>query len=117
MLFMCQGRPRPNISLDDRQRALKLYGAWQPPPGITIRGHYLGAHGGDFVILETDSIEALIEATGAWAPFIEYQVTPIVEAQAGVPMLARAEQACAKLLEEVAPRSFADVAAKDRVLA
>ncbi|MEW6270175.1 MAG: DUF3303 family protein [Thermodesulfobacteriota bacterium] len=98
MLFMCQGKPRSNLSPDDRRKALKLFGSWQPPAGMTIKGHYIAAGGGDFVIVETDSAETLIEATGTWSPFVDYQVTPIAEAQAGVGMLARADETRTKLL-------------------
>jgi hypothetical protein len=98
MLFMCQGKPRPGLSPDDHRNALKLFGSWQPPAGLTIKGHYIAASGGDFVIVEAESAEPLIEATATWAPFVVYEVTPIAEVQSGITVLARAEDTRAKLL-------------------
>lgn len=98
MLFMCQGRPKPGLSPDDQSRALRLFAGWAPPQGLEVRAHYAAAGGGDFVIVETDSVEALIEATAAWAPFLSYEVTPIVAVREGVGGLARACEARAKIL-------------------
>lgn len=91
MLFMCQGTPRAGLSIDDRQKVLQLFAAWVPPAGIAIEAHYLTAEGGDLVIVETGSIDALLEATAIWAPFVDYRVTPIVEATTGAESIARAE--------------------------
>ena len=98
MLFMCHGKPKPGLSPDDQRQALKLFGSWQPPAGMTIRAHYISASGGDFVVVETDSAETLIEATATWAPFVIYEVTPIAEVQSGVPRLTAAESTRTKLL-------------------
>lgn len=98
MLFMCQGRPRPGLTQDDQKKALDLFRSWQPPAGLEIRAHYLGATGGDFIVIETDSLGALVEAVAIWAPFVTYEVTPIVAVQEGIECVARAESARTKLI-------------------
>lgn len=98
MLFMCQGTAKPGLSTEQRQQVLRLFAAWTPPPGLEIKGHYVSASGGDFVIVETASVECLIEATATWAPFVDYVVTPIVAAQDGVGGIERAEAARPALL-------------------
>lgn len=98
MLFMCAGKSRPGLSAEDRQKVLKLFGSWQPPAGMEIKGHYVSANGGDYVIVETAAVETLIEATAMWAPFVEYEVTPIVAVQDGIGRLVSAEATRSALL-------------------
>jgi len=98
MLFMCQGKPQPGLAAEEQKKALELFAAWKPPAGLEIKAHYLAASGGDFVVVETDSVATLIEATATWAPFVAYEVTPIVVVQDGVGGLARGEQARSKLI-------------------
>jgi hypothetical protein len=98
MLFMCQGKPQPGLSQEQRQKGLQLFGAWQPPAGMTIQAHYVSATGGDYIVVETDSVEVLIEAIATWAPFVVYEVTPIAAVQQGVERIARADTVRAQLI-------------------
>jgi hypothetical protein len=98
MLFMCAGKARPGLSMEDRQKVLQLFRSWVPPAGLEIKGHYVNATGGDYVLVETDSVEPIIEATAMWAPFVEYEVTPIIAVQDGIGRLARAEETRRALL-------------------
>ena len=98
MLFMCHGKPKPVLSTDDRRQVLKLFAGWQPPAAMQIKAHWVAADGTDFVVVETDSVAALIEATGIWAPYIEYDVTPIAEAAEAVGGIARAEDVRSAIL-------------------
>lgn len=91
MLFMCQGKAKPGLSPDDQQKVIGLFATWQPPAGMDIKAHYVSATGGDFVIVETDSVATLIEATALWAPFVVYEVTPIVSVADGVGSIQRAD--------------------------
>ena len=98
MLFMCHGKPKPGLTAEEQTTALQLFGSWKPPQDLEIKGHYLAAAGGDFVIVETTSVPALIEAIAIWAPFHTYEVTPIVPVQEGVGNIARATETRSKLL-------------------
>jgi len=98
MLFMFSGRPRVGLSEADQQRALAVFRGWKPPDGLAIKAHYVAATGGDFVIAETTSVEAMIEAVSAWAPFITYEVSPIVEVSEGAGGIARAVEARLQIL-------------------
>ena len=80
MLFMCAGKARPGLSMEDRQKVLQLFRSWVPPAGLEIKGHYVNATGGDYVLVETDSVE------------------PIIAVQDGIGRLARAEETRRALL-------------------
>jgi hypothetical protein len=98
MLFMCAGKARSGLTSEDRQNVLKLFQTWTPPSGIEIKAHYATASGGDYVIVEASSVEPIIEATAMWAPFIDYDVTPIIAIREGVGGLVRAEATRTALL-------------------
>jgi hypothetical protein len=72
MLFMCHGKPKPGLTTEDRRQVLKLFAGWQPPAALQIKGHWIAADGSDYVVVETDSVACLIEATGIWAPYVDY---------------------------------------------
>jgi len=98
MLFMCHGKPRPGLTAEDRRQALQLFGSWQPPAGMEIRAHYVAATGGDFIVVETASAEVLLEAIATWAPFVDYEVTPIVDVRSGVERIAHADTVRTQLI-------------------
>lgn len=79
MLFMFRGEPKPGMSEEEQERTLQVFRGWQPPAGMTIKAHYVGVSGGDYVVVEAASVEAMIEAVTNWAPFIRYTADPIVE--------------------------------------
>ena len=98
MLFMCHGKARPGQSAEDRQKVLRIFAGWTPPAEMKIQAHYVDACGNDYVVVETSSAEALIEATSVWAPFIDYTVTPIVAAPSAVERIRSAESTRQQLL-------------------
>jgi hypothetical protein len=98
MLFMCHGTAKPGLSADDRQKVLQIFRGWTPPAAMRVEAHYVDVSGHDYVVIETDSAEALLEATGVWAPYIDYTVTPIVAAPAAVERIASAEQTRQQIL-------------------
>jgi hypothetical protein len=97
MLFMCHGKAKTG-SAEDRQKVVRIFEAWTPPAAMKILAHYVDAGGCDYVVVETDSAEALLEATSVWAPFIDYSVTPIVAAPTAVERIRSAEQTRQQLL-------------------
>jgi|SRR5262249_3358479 len=62
------------------RRALELFSKWQPEPGTTIR-EFLGRADseGGFAVVETDDITQVLNATARFAPYVQYQVYPVVE--------------------------------------
>lgn len=98
MLFMCHGKARPGLSAEERKKVVQIFRGWTPPAGLAIQAHYVDASGGDYVILETSSAEALLEATSVWAPYIDYAVTPITPAASAVERIESAEQTRQQLL-------------------
>lgn len=87
MLFLTSYRWRENLTEEQAARALKLFGNWKPP-GV-IKSHYARSDGGGIVIAEADSALVLTEMTGAFLPFCEFDVTPIVEITEAVPVFQR----------------------------
>lgn len=98
MLFMCHGKARPGLTADDRQKVVQIFRGWTPPAELTIQAHYIDPSGNDYVILETGSAEALVEATSVWAPYIDYTVTPITVAPSAVERIENAEQTRQRLI-------------------
>lgn len=90
MLFMFRGEPKPGMSEAEQQRVLEVFRGWKPPAGMTVKAHYIGVSGGDYVIVEATSVEAMIEAVTNWAPFVHYSADPIVEVARGVDAVGRA---------------------------
>lgn len=98
MLFMCRGQARPGLSAEDRRKVVQIFRGFTPPAGMQIQAHWVDTSGGDYVVIETASAEALLEATAVWAPYIEYTVTPIMPAPAAVERIESAEQTRLQLL-------------------
>lgn len=98
MLFMCHGTPKPGLTVEDRRKVVELFRAWTPPAGLDIKAHYVDATGGDYVIVETSTAEALLEATAMWAPYVEYAITPLIAVTSAVERIASAEQTRQQLL-------------------
>ena len=98
MLFMCHGKARPGQSADDRQKVVRIFEGWTPPSELKIVAHYVDPGGSDFVVVETTSAAALVEATSIWAPYIDYTVTPVVDASSAVERIRSAEQTRSQLL-------------------
>jgi hypothetical protein len=90
MLFLCHGEPKPGLSEADEMRALRVFASWKPPAGLEIKAHYAAATGGDYVIVETASAAALLEAATTWSPFLKYTFVPIVEVKEGMQAIASA---------------------------
>ena len=98
MLFMCRGQAKPGLTAEDRQKVVQIFRGFAPPAGMQIQAHYVDTNGGDYVVVETSSAEALLEATAVWAPYIEYTVTPIMPAPVAVERIQSAEQTRQQLL-------------------
>jgi hypothetical protein len=62
------------------RRGLEVFSKWQPAKGTTIHQFVgrLDAEGG-FAVVETDNPAEVLEAAGKFAPFIVYQVYPVVD--------------------------------------
>lgn len=89
MQFMCIGKWR-GLGEDGQQRMLAVYEGWKPPKGLQILQHWVTPSGGDFVVVEVESPEALGEGIANWAPFIDYEVYPISPIGDAFPGLKRA---------------------------
>lgn len=90
MRFMCHGRLRPHLGEEGQARAATVFRKWQPSKGVVIHFRYVAPTGHDFVLVETESVEDLIEAAANWFPFIDYEIHPVTEAEIGVPRMEKA---------------------------
>lgn len=85
MLFAISYRTRANATEDSQKRALSLFSNWKPPAAYVFKAHYSNADGnGGLAIVETDSASAALQVHGAWSPFFEFKIVPIVEIEKGI---------------------------------
>ncbi|MEX6502641.1 DUF3303 domain-containing protein [Pseudomonas zhanjiangensis] len=85
MLFAVSYQLRPNASEESQGRALQLFANWTPPQGYTFKAHYSYADcSGGLALVETDSAAAALEVHGAWVPFFEFKLVPLVEIEQAV---------------------------------
>jgi hypothetical protein len=88
MLFAALYKPRDSITEESQQRGLQLFANWTPP--YEFKAHYARADGkGGIAIIESDTVEALVEGVAPWQPFFEFEVTPVMDIQQAVPALQR----------------------------
>ena len=74
---------------ETQKRSLELFTQWSPP--FVFKAHYARGDGrGGIAIIESDTAEAVLEGTAPWLPFFEFEVTPVVDIQAAVPLFQRA---------------------------
>jgi hypothetical protein len=91
MLFGVLYSPRDNVTEETQKRGLRLFTNWSPP--FEFKANYSRGDGkGGIAIVETDSVEAIIEGIAPWVPFFEFEVTPVMDIQAAVPALQRAQE-------------------------
>jgi hypothetical protein len=92
MLFAVTFTPRAGWSEEREQRTLKLFTSWEPPQGYELKALYDYADGdGGIAIVEASSAEALMEAHAIFATHFEFRARPIVDGQAAVGILQKAE--------------------------
>jgi hypothetical protein len=91
MLFGVLYRVRAGTTEESQTRSLQLFTQWSPP--FEFKAHYARGDGnGGISIVESDSAEAIVEGISPWLPFFEFEVTPVVDIQAAVPLFQRAYQ-------------------------
>jgi hypothetical protein len=80
VLFLTAYMPRGEGSEEAAKRVQQIYGQWKPPAGVEIKAFYSLADGsGGIVISEATSAAAILEAISPFAPYLDYNVTPIVD--------------------------------------
>ena len=79
MLFAIAWTNRASATEETEKRSLQLFKKWQPPAGLDFKGFYDYADGnGGIAIAESNSAEAILEATAPWTTFFNFTVRPIV---------------------------------------
>lgn len=64
---------------ESERRSLEVFQRWQPPAGADFQGFYgFADSSGGVAIVEVDSAATLARTTAPWAPWLAFQVTPIV---------------------------------------
>jgi hypothetical protein len=91
MLFGVLYRVRDGVTEETQTRSLQLFTQWSPP--FEFKAHYARGDGnGGISIVESDTAEAIVEGISPWLPFFEFDVTPVVDIGAAVPLFQRAYQ-------------------------
>jgi hypothetical protein len=91
MLFQVNYITRSGGSADQNEasakRSLALFSKWSPPTGMEIKSFYARADGrGGTVILETNNVEALTEASAKFGAINEFEIIPILDITTAVPI-------------------------------
>jgi hypothetical protein len=75
-------------SEESAKRSLQLFTSWQPP--FELKAHYaFGDGSGGIAIFEADSEAQVLEGTGPWWPFYDFEVTPVLPIEEAVPVYQR----------------------------
>jgi hypothetical protein len=70
---------------------LALWAKWEPPEGFEIKMHLFSPDGSVYVLVETDSAEALYEAPAPWSAVIfDFEIKPVVEVDTAVALMGKA---------------------------
>jgi hypothetical protein len=81
MLFAILYARRPGVTDGEMRRGQKLFMAWEPPHGLTIRFHYIFARGGrGLAIVDAADAGLIREATAPFSWFLEFEVEPVLSA-------------------------------------
>ena len=84
MLFAAMYRLR-DASEEGERRSLQLFTSWQPP--FEFKSHYALADGsGGIAIFEADSEAQVLEGTGVWWPWFDFEVLPVLPIEEAVPI-------------------------------
>lgn len=85
MLFAVSYQARANTTEESQKRALNLFAHWQPPATYLFKAHYANADGnGGLALVETESAAAALDVHGAWSPFFEFSMVPIIEIEQAI---------------------------------
>lgn len=88
MLFGVLYSPNGGTTEESQKRSLQLFTQWSPP--FEFKVHYARGDGkGGIAIVESDTAEAVVEGVSPWAPFFDFEVMPVVDIQAAVPLFQR----------------------------
>ena len=90
MLFATVYTPK-NESEESQRRSLQLFTSWTPP--FEFKAHYARADGkGGIAVFEADDPAVVLEGIAPFTPFFDFEVTPVVEIEAAVPVLAKTNE-------------------------
>jgi hypothetical protein len=79
-------------SEESSTRNLQLFANWTPPAGFEFKAHWARADGkGGVFIAEVASAEALLEATSPWGTRMDFDIAPLVDITAAVPLFMKVQ--------------------------
>ncbi len=79
----------PEANLQSSDSLLRAFGSWTPPAAWTISEFLTRADGrGGLLICETDDLASIDAAVAQFLPWLDYEVTPVVDIADGVGNLA-----------------------------
>jgi Domain of unknown function (DUF3303) len=79
----------PQANLDSGASLLKAFATWTPPAEWTISEFVTSVDGkGGLLICETDDLGSIDRAVAQYLPWLEYEITPVVDIGDGVGNLA-----------------------------
>ena len=93
MSSSCHGPRRPGSDPEaqpaEQRQPAAAFGSWTPPAAWTISEFLARADGrGGLLICETDDLASIDAAVAQFLPWLDYEVTPVVDIADGVGNLA-----------------------------
>jgi hypothetical protein len=71
----------------DVRRGLEVFSKWSPPADQTFHAFLQRADGkGGYALVETDSANGLLDSASKFAPWFEFDVTPVMDITDAVPV-------------------------------
>jgi hypothetical protein len=78
---------------EDGKRLLDAFAKWSPPADETFHEFLARLDGrGGYAIISTDNVEGLAEAVALFTPWLDYDITPVMEIADSVTLVAAAAQ-------------------------
>ena len=99
MLYHLNAKPKPGITHAEVKAAVELFEHWTPPAGVEIKSFNMAIGGRQFILVETESLQALGELVVPWSSvYLDYEAIPVAPIKDAVENIKKGIAAREKLL-------------------
>ena len=80
MKYVVSWTPRPNMTIEDGEKALKVFSKWAPDPAVTFHQFLSRVDGrGGYAVVETDNGGALLRDAMTFSAWFDFSCEPVIE--------------------------------------
>ena len=91
MLFHISHKYKAGFTHEDQKKMLEVFADFEFPAGYEIKWHVFSPDGRMFSLVEAPSVEVVFEVVAHWSGvLLDYEVLPVVDIEATVPILEKA---------------------------